>query len=148
METRIYMIAGSALLVVALASFGVYARDMAGKTPQSCALIDQSKTILVKDSTGQLIGFVYRVEKDGDQSFAIVNHDLNPEYGEWSEYTPVPVGALHIARFSRSDPIMILVINKTEKQLEAAPSWHPTKMKDSEYAAGIDKYFGVRPSLC
>ncbi len=149
MERKVYMVAGLALLVVALASFGVYARGMIGRSqPQSCALIDQSKTVLVKDSRGAVIGFVYRVVNDRDQSFAIINHDLNSEYGEWAEYTPVPVGALKIAKFSKSDPMMTVVINKTEKQLEAAPSWHPTKMNDPNYEAKIDKYFGAQPSLC
>ena len=95
-----------------------------------------------------MIGFVYRVETDGTQSFAIINHDVNPEYGEWSEYTPVPVGALKTAKFSKSDPMMMVVVNKTEKQLEAAPSWHPRKMNDSNYRARIDRYFGARASLC
>ena len=104
MERKVYMVAGLAFLVVALASFGVYARGMMGKSQSlSCDRADLLGT-LVKDSRGDLIGIVYRVENDGGQSFAIINHGLNPEYGEWVRYTPVPVGALKIAKFSKSNP--------------------------------------------
>ena len=151
METKPYMVAGLALLVVALASFGVlYVRGMMGKSQSlSCDGTDLLGT-LVKDSRGNLIGFVYRVENDGGQTFAIINHEVNPYYGEWEEYTPVPVGALKIARFSKGEPatLMTVVLNKTEKQLEAAPSWDPVKMKDQTFEAKINKYFGAQPSIC
>ena len=104
---------------------------------------------LVKDSRGDLIGIVYRVENDGGQSFAIINHEVDPYYGEWVRYTPVPIGALKIAEFSKSNPLlMTVVLNKTEKQLEAAPFWDPKKMNDHKLQATIDKYFGAQPSLC
>ena len=148
-KSEVYMVAGLALLVVALASFGVYAQGMMGKSQSmSCDRAGLLGT-LVKDSRGDLIGTVYRVENDGGQSFAIINHELNSEYGEWVRYTPVPVGALKIAKFSKSNPLlMTIVLNKTEKQLEAAPFWDPTKMNDRKLQAKIDKYFGAQPSLC
>jgi len=148
MKNKVYVMAGLVILVVALASFGVYARGMTGRNQSlSCDRADLLGT-LVKDSRGHVIGFVYRVEKDGDQSFAIINHEVNPYYGEWEAYTPVPVGALKTATFSKSDPFITVAINKTEKQLEAAPAWDPAKMKDQTFQAKIDKYFGARPSFC
>lgn len=145
MGKKVYMVAGLALLVVALASFGVYARGMMGKSQSlSCDRADLLDT-LVKDSRGDLIGIVYRIENDGGQSFAIINHELNSEYGEWVRYTPVPVGALKI---TKSNHLMTVVLNKTEKQLEAAPIWDPTTMNDHTFQATIDKYFGDQPSLC
>ena len=149
MRNKLYMVAGLAILVVAFASFGVYARSMTGKSQSlSCDRADLLGT-LVKDSTGHVIGFVYRVENDGGQSFAIINHEVNPYYGEWEKYTPVPVGALKIATFSKKESnLMTVVLNKTEKQLETAPVWDPTKMTDHEFQAKIDKYFEALPSLC
>jgi hypothetical protein len=148
MGKKVYVVAGLAFLVVALASFGVYARGMMGKSQSfSCDRADLLDT-LVKDSRGDLIGIVYRVENDGGQSFAIINHGLNREYGEWVRYTPVPVGALKIAKFSKSDPMTTVVINKTEKQLKAAPSWDPKKMNDHTFETKIDSYFGTQPSSC
>jgi hypothetical protein len=122
---------------------------MAGKNQSlSCDRTDLLGT-LVKDSRGHVIGFGYRVETDGNQSFAIINHELNPYYGEWEKYTPVPVGALKIAKFSKNEPnLMTVVPNKTEKQMEAAPVWDPAKMNDHTFQVKIDKYFGARPSLC
>jgi hypothetical protein len=145
MGKKVYMVAGLAFLVVALASFGVYARGMMGKSQSlSCDRTDLLDT-LVKDSSGGLIGIVYRVENDGGQSFAIINHGLNREYGEWVRYTPVPVGALKI---TKSNHLMTVVLNKTEKQLEAAPIWDPKKMNDHTFETKIDRYFGTQPSSC
>ncbi len=147
MEKKAYTAAGFALLVVALTSFWAWA--MMGSQSLSCDR-DELLGTLVKDSRGNVIGFVYKVENYGGQTFAIVNHEVNPYYGEWEKYTPVPVGALKITRFSREEPadLMTVVLNKTEKQLDAAPTWDPAKMKNKAFEARIDNYFGAKPSLC
>ena len=150
MGKKVYMVAGLALLIVALASFGVYARGMMGKSQSlSC---DRTNLVgaIVKNSRGDAIGIVSRVEDDGGQSFAIINHGPDSYYGEGGGYTPVPVGALKIAKSSQteSNHMMTVVLNKTEKQLEAAPSWDPKKMSDPKYEAKIDKVFGAQPSVC
>jgi hypothetical protein len=148
MGKKIYRVAGLALLIVALASFGVYARSVTGKGQSLICFRTDLVGSLVKDSTGAVIGFVYRVDNDAGQSFAIINHEVDPEYGEWIAYTPVPVGALKIEPFSKSNHMTTVALNKTEKQLEAAPSWHPTKMNDQMFQTKIDKFFGAQPSLC
>ncbi len=147
MERKTYLAAGFALIVVALTSYWAWA--MIGSQSLSCDR-DELLGTLVKDSRGSVIGFVYRVENDGGQTFAIINHEVNPYYGEWEKYTPVPVGALKIARFSKQEPetLMAVVLNKTERQLEAAPTWDPAKMKEKTFEARIDHYFGAKPSLC
>ncbi len=149
MERKVYMVAGLALLIVALASFGVYARGMTGKSQSlSC---DRTNLVgaVVKNSKGDVIGFVDRVEDDGGQSFAIINHGPDSYYGVGGGFTPVPVGALKIAKPSKEqDHMTTVILNKTEKQLEAAPFWDPTKMNDRKYEAKIDKFFGAQASLC
>ena len=150
MGKKVNMVAVLALLVVALASFGVYARDMWGKSqPLSCDKTDLVGA-MVKDSRGNVIGIVNSVENDGGQSFAIINHGPDSYYGEGGGFTPVPVGALKSVNSSQeqSNHVMTVVLNKTEKQLEAAPFWDPTKMNDRKYEAKIDKFFGAKPSAC
>ncbi len=82
METKTYLAAGFALLVVALTSF--WALGMMRSQSLSCDTDDLLGT-LVKDSGGNVIGFVYKVENDGGQTFAIINHEVNPYYGEWEK---------------------------------------------------------------
>jgi len=150
MEKKVYMVAALALLAVALVSFGVYARDMTGKSHSlSCNRTDLVGAI-VKNSRGDVIGIVYSVEDDGGQSFAILNHGPDSYYGKGGGFTPVPIGALKIAESSQeqSNHLMTVVLNKTEKQLEAAPFWDPTKMNDHNYQARIDRFFGAHPSVC
>ncbi len=151
MDKRVYMVAVLALLVVALASVGVYARrDMAGQDQSlSCNRTDLVGAI-VKNARGRVIGTVNSVEDDGGQSFAIINHGPDSYYGEGGGYTPVPVGALRPARPGRMqfDHLKTVVLHKTEEQLEAAPFWDPTKMTDPQYEAKIDKFFGAQPSVC
>ena len=148
MSKKIYLVAVMAVLVVGLASFGLYAHDMMGKSQSmSCNRTDLVGAI-VKNSRGDVIGIVNRVEDDGGQSFAIINHGSDSYYGEGGGYTPVPVGALKIAESTQSDHLMTVVLNKTEKQLEAAPFWDPTRMSDRKYEARIDKFFGAQASVC
>ncbi len=149
MERKAYMVAALALLIVALASFGVYARGMSGKSQSlSCNSTDLAGAF-VKNSRGDFIGIVTRVENDGGQSFAIINHGPNSYYGEEGGYTPVPVGALKNAKPDpKLDNALTVVLNKTEKQLEAAPFWDPMKMNNRKYEAKIDHYYGAKASLC
>ncbi len=147
---RIYMVATLAVLVVALASFGAYARDKMGKSQvMSCDRTDLLGAV-VKDPKGDVIGIVTRVEDDGGQSFAIINHGPYSYYGEGGGFTAVPVRALKIAKSGRgqSDKLTTVVLNKTEKNLESAPFWDPTRMNDRKYEAKIDKYFGAQASVC
>ncbi len=150
MGKKPYILAALALLIVALASFGVYARGITGKSQSlSC---DRSDLVgaIVKNPSGDVIGIVNRVEDDGGQSFAIINHGPDSLYGEGGRFTPVPVGALKIAKSSQeqSNHLMTVVLNETEKRLEAAPFWDPMKMNDRKYDAKIDKFFGAQPSVC
>lgn len=150
MERKVYMVAVMAVLVVALASFGAYARDMMGKSQSlTCNRTDLAGAI-VKNSRGDLIGIVSRVEDDGGQSFAVIVHGTDSYYGIGGGYTAVPGGALKIEKSSQeqSNHLMAVILNKTEKQLEAAPFYDPTKMNDHKYEAKIDKFFGVQPSVC
>ncbi len=149
METKIYMVAALAFLVVALVSFGVYARDMKGKSQSlSCDRTDLVGAI-VKNSKGDAIGIVTKVEDDGGQSFAIINHGPDSYYGDGGGFTPVPIRALKVANPSQEQSDMtVVVLNKTEKQLEAAPPWDPTKMNNHKYEAKIDRFFRAQPSLC
>lgn len=150
MEKKVYMVAALAFLAVALASFGVYARGKMEKS-QSLSWCDTTGLAgaIVKNSSGDVIGTLSWIEDDGGQSFAIINH--GPYYGEASGYTPVPIGALKIAKPNKeeqSNHLKAVVLEKTEKQLEAAPIWDLTKMDDPKYEAKIDKFFGVQPSVC
>lgn len=149
MEKKLYLI-GALVLVVAFASIGAYAQDMIGKRqPLSCDRNDLLGAI-VKNSKGDVIGIVNRIEDEGGQSFAIINHGPDSYYGDGGGYTPVPVGALKIAKPSeeQSNQVMTVVLNKTEKQLEAAPFWDLTRMNDRKYEAKIDRFFGVQPKVC
>ncbi len=143
------MVAAVAFLIVALASLGAYARGMLGKSQSlSCDRTDLAGAI-VKNSKGDVIGIVSRVEDDGGQSFAIINHGPDSLYGEGGGFTPVPVGALKNAKPDpKLDNVMTVVLNKNEKQLEAAPFWDPMKMDNHKYDAKIDNYYGAKASLC
>ncbi len=150
MDKKVYMVVALAILAVALVSFGAYARDTMGKSQsQICNRTDLTGAI-VKNSRGDVIGTVYSVEDDAGQSFAIINHGSDSYYGDGGGFTPVPVGALKSAKSSQeeSNHLMTVVLNKTEKQLEAAPVWDPTKMSDHNYDARIDRFFGAKPSAC
>ena len=150
MAKKVYMVVVLALLVVGLVSAGVYARDMTGKNQSlTCNRTDLAGAI-VKNSRGGVIGIVTRIEDDGGQSFAIINHGPDSYYGEGGGFTPVPIGAFKISKSSqeKSNQLMIVVLKKTEKQLEAAPVWDPSKMNDRTYQTKIDKFFGAQPAVC
>ncbi len=153
METNRYVLVTAVFLVVALASFGVYARDTMGRSQSSqsmsCNRADLTGAI-VKNSKGDVIGLVYSVENHRGQSFAIINHGSDSYYGEGGGFTPIPVGALKVEKPSQeeSSHLKTVVLNKTEKQLEGAPFWDPTKMDNHKYEARIDRFFGAQPSLC
>ncbi len=150
MERKAYMVAALAVLIVALASFGVYARGMSAKSQSLNCNTTDLVGAFVKNSRGDVIGIVYNVENDGGQSFAIINHGPDSYYGEGGGFTPVPVGALKSAKSSQaeSNHLMTVILNKTEKQLEAAPFYDPTKMSNRMYDARIDRFFGAKPSAC
>ncbi len=151
MQKKAYMVVTLALLVVALASFGVYARGMMGKSQSlTCERTDLEGAI-VKNSRGDLIGIVNRIEDDGGQSFAIINHGPDSYYGDGGGFTAIPVAALKIAKTDQEyDHLKTVILNKTEKQLEAAnaPFYDPTKMNNRRYEAKIDRFFGAKPSAC
>jgi hypothetical protein len=150
MGKRVYMVAASALLVAALASFEVSAQDMWGKGQSLSCSRPALLAAIVKNSRGHVIGIVKSVENVGGQTFVIINHGPDSYYGEGGGYTPVPIGVLKVAMSSQaqSNHLMTLVLNKTEKQMEAAPFWDPTRMNDRKYEAKIDKFFGAQPSFC
>ncbi len=150
MEKKVYMVAALAILVVALVSFGVYAKGMTGKEQSLTCNRGDLTGAIVKDSRGEVIGLVYLVEDDGDQSFAIINHGPDSYYGEGGGYTPVPVGALKAAKSSQEpyEHLRTVILDKTEMQLEAAPFWDPMRMNDHKYQAKIDKFYGAQPSVC
>jgi hypothetical protein len=149
MEKKIYTLADLAFLVVALASVGVYARDTMGKSQSASCDKTNLLGAIVKSSRGDVIGIVNRIENDGGQSFAIINHGPASYYGEEGGYTPVPVAALKNAKHDPNlDNALTVVLNKTEKQLEAAPFWDPIKMDNHRYEAKIDNYYGAKASLC
>ncbi len=154
MEKKAYMVVGLALLIVALASFGAYARGMTGKShmtgksqPLACSRTDLVGAV-VKSPKGDVIGIVDRIEDDGGQSFAIINHGPDSLYGEGGGFAAVPISALKIEKSSSKDQLTTVVLKKSEKQLESGPFWDPTKMNDRKYDAKIDKFFGAHPSLC
>jgi hypothetical protein len=150
MERRVIVPLLLGLLVIAVAFFGLYSTGTMEKDQSlSCDRTDLVGAF-VKNSRGDVIGVVSRVEDFGDQSFAIINHGSESSYGEGGRYTPVPVGALKIpeARMDQSDQMKTVVLNRTERALEAAPSWDPTKMDDPTYEARIAGFFGVQPVLC
>ena len=149
MEKKVY-IPALVLLIVALASFGLYAWGMIGKSQSlSCDRTDLVGAI-VKNSRGDVIGIVNRVEDDGGQSFAVITHGPDSYYGDGGGFTPVPVEALKIAKTDQEkyNHLKTVVLNKTEKQLEAAPFYNPTKMNHRKYEVKIDRFFGARPSAC
>ncbi len=146
---KIYLLAFVSLLVVGLVVSNSYARWSMGKSQSlSCARTDLAGAI-VKNSRGDMIGIVSRVEDDGGQSFAIINHGPDSLYGEGGGFTPVPVGALKNAKPDpKLDNVLTVALSKTEKQLEAAPFWNPVKMGTHKYEAKIDNYYGAKASLC
>ncbi len=149
MEKKLYFAGALGLLVIALAFTGVYATDIMQKGQSlSCDRNDLVGAI-VKDSKGDVIGIVNSIEDDGGQSFAIINHGPDSYYGEGGGYTPVPVGALKNAESSQQlSGATTVVLNKTEKQLEAAPFWDPARMNNRKYEAKIDRFFKVQPMVC
>jgi hypothetical protein len=150
MERRVIVPLLLGLLVIAVAFFGLYSTGTMEKDQSlSCDRTDLVGAF-VKNSRGDVIGVVSRVEDFGDQSFAIINHGSEFSYGEGGRYTPVPVGALKIpeARMDQSARMKTVVLNRTERALEAAPYWDPTKMDDPTYEARIAGFFGVQPVLC
>lgn len=153
---KTYMVFGLAVLAVALAFTGAQATNFGASgssvlqpnSSMGCNTADLAGAI-VKNSRGDVIGIVNRVENDGGQAFAIVNHGPDSYYGDGGGFTPVPLNAL---KNEGTDPKLenatIVVLNKTEKQLEAAPAWDPTKMDSRQYEARIDSFYGVQPTFC
>ena len=150
METRTIVPVILGVLIVAVAAFGLYYTGTMEKDQSlSCDRTDLVGAF-VKNSRGEVIGFVSRVEDFGNQSFAIVNHGSESSYGEGGRYTPVPVGALKVPEpgMEQSEQLKTVVLNRTERALEAAPYWDPGKMDDPTYEARIAGFFGVQPVLC
>jgi hypothetical protein len=149
MDKKVYRVIALAFVVIALASFGVYARSMLGESQSlSCDRTDLIGAV-VKNSKGDVIGIVNNVEDYGGQSFAIIKHSES-HFDEGGMYTPVPAGALKIAESDQEkySHLKTVILNRTEKELEASPSWDPAKMNDRKYQALIGVYFGTPPSLC
>ena len=150
MEKKIYQMAILALLVMAFASFGAYAQDLNTKNESpSCNRTDLVGA-LVRNPNGNLIGVVDEVKDADGQSFAIIDHGPETVFGEADYATPVPVAALKISesRSEQSDQPATVILDKTEKQLEAAPSWDPDKMANRLYEARIDDFYGIQPTYC
>jgi len=150
METRTIVPIILGVLIIAVAAFGLYYTGTMEKDQSlSCDRTDLVGAF-VENSRGEVIGFVSRIEDFGNQSFAIINHGSESSYGEGGRYTPVPVGALKIAEpgVVQPDQSKTVVLNRSEKYLETAPYWDPTKMDDPVYESRITGFFGVQPVLC
>jgi hypothetical protein len=150
MEKNVYVPILIGVFVVAVAFFGLYYTNLQeNEQPLSCNRSDLIGAF-VKNSRGDVIGVVNSVEDHGGQSFAIINHGSESTYGEGGRYTPVPVGALRLEDSGAhpSEQLKTVVLNRTMRELEAAPYWDPTKIDDPTYEARIERFFGVQPVLC
>jgi hypothetical protein len=101
----------------------------------------------VRDSQCNIVGLVNELLIDSSgHTIAIINHGDYDKYGEGGRYTLVPLEALQIAEASPSDLEKVIVsLNMTEDQLEAAPFFDPTRTDDRQYAGQVYTHFGLQP---
>ncbi len=100
----------------------------------------------VKNPQGRLLGVVdgVMITPDG-QAFAIV---ANGDDGLTRDYdgleTSVPIAALRISETkSGKDQV---ALNTSAVQLDLAPNLESTRSYSPQFAANIDRYFGISPS--
>ena len=141
---RIYLAALISLLSLGLIASVSYAGGAMGKsgfmTFDSFDLIGEP----VKGPQGEFLGLVNGVMIDSQgRAFAIVNHGDYDVYGPGGVNTPVPIGALRISETKAGQENIFL--NTDTEHMDFAPFLDPTKSKDPQYEANIDRYFGLQP---
>ena len=141
---KTFLMALVLLLSLGLIASASYAAGTAGKsgfmTFDSFDLIG----VPVKNPQGQFLGLVNGVMVDSQgQAFAIVNHGDYDIYGPGGVNTLVPIAALRISENKAGQENIVL--NTDTEHLDFAPFLDPTKSKDPQYEAGIDRYFGLQP---
>ncbi len=77
------------------------------------------------------------------QAFAIVSHGDYDVYGPGGANTPIPIAALRILETKAGKKNIVL--NTDTEHMDFAPFLDPTKSKDPQYEANIDRYFGLQP---
>ena len=141
---KIFLVAFVALLGVGLVAPASYAKPPAGKsgfmTFDSYDLIG----VPVRNPQGRFLGLVNGIMVDSrGEAFAIVNHGDYDLYGPGGVNTPVPIAALQISETRAGKENIVL--NTDSEHMDFAPYLDPAKTNDPQYAANIDRYFGLQP---
>ncbi len=153
METRTIVPVILGVLIIAVAAFGLYYTGTMEKDQSlSCDRTDLVGAF-VKNSRGEVIGFVSRIEDFADQSFAIINHGSESSYGEGGRYTPVPVGALKIPEPGMVQPTNRRPWSSTGRRgllklrpTGIRPRWTIQSMKpESPGFSGFNRFFAAEP---
>lgn len=151
-----------ALLIVGLGAYTLSARtpgmqggsasqtsrsDIGSSEKSAFMNYDQQDLVggIVTDGKGRLLGLINRLQIDSQgRSFAVINHGSYSMYGEGGAFTPVPIAALKHSGTESGLPKFVL--NKTEKQLQAAPAYNP--LPSATYQAKIFTFYGLPETGC
>jgi hypothetical protein len=142
---KMYLVVIVSLLSIGLVTSVSYARGPMAKS--GFGIFDSFDLIgvPVKNSHGEFLGLVNGVMIDSHgQAFAIVNHGDYDLYGPGGVNTPIPIAALQISETKSGKERIVL--NTDTEHMDFAPYFDPTKTKDPQYEANIDRYFGISPN--
>ncbi len=150
MRRTLLFVALVSVLSVGLVALQSYASGTAGRGGLTFKIFDSLDVIgaPVKDSHGELIGFVDEIMVDSEgHALAVVYHSTAGDdpslYGD-GENTPVPFQELTISK-ARGDRETADL--KTDlKHLDLAPYLDPLKTVNRGYEASIYEYYGIQPS--
>ena len=144
---KIYLFAFVALLSVGLLVSNSYASSSMARSGSMTSNNQKLIGAMVKDPHGETLGVISRVftEKTDNAEFALVVHRVrNGEGFLVKRYAAVPITALKISEMKSGK--LNVVLNTTEKKMEAAPFFDPARIAKVPYDAYVYEYYGVQPS--
>ena len=140
---------GKMILFIFAVFYGVLIASGSYLSSMGKVTFDDQRVIstIVKDPYGKALGVIDRVftAKTDNAKFAIVLYRTHDKYGNAERrFIAVPVKALKISEMKSNG--VIVVLNRTEKKLDAAPFFDPARIENPRYDANIYRFYGLQPS--
>ena len=142
-------IVGKMILFIFAVFYGVLIASGSYLSSMGKVTFDDQRVIstIVKDPYGKALGVIDRVftAKTDNGKFAIVLYRTHDKYGNAERrFIAVPVKALKISEMKSNG--VIVVLNRTEKKLDAAPFFDPARIENQRYDANVYRFYGLQPS--